>query len=89
MDKLVAVLEGWGFTKVEAQLQFLLNPENIPMAIWETLYAPLAAALLAYLIGLPLGVVLVVGAEGGIRPLPKWLGMLWETVCSHISWGQR
>lgn len=73
MDKLVAVLEGWGFTKVEAQLQFLLNPENIPMAIWETLYAPLAAALLAYLIGLPLGVVLVVGAEGGIRPLPKWL----------------
>ena len=73
MDKLVAVLEGWGFTKVEAQLQFLLNPENIPMAIWETLYAPLAAALLAYLIGLPLGVVLVVGEEGGIRPLPKWL----------------
>lgn len=72
-EQLIAFLEGLGFTKVEAQLEYLLNPENIPFAIWETLYAPLAATVLAYLIGLPLGVLLVTGEEGGIHPLPKWL----------------
>ncbi len=72
-EQLIAFLENLGFTKVEAQLEFLLNPENIPFAVWETLYAPLAATVLAYLIGLPLGVLLVTGEEGGIHPLPKWL----------------
>ena len=72
-EQLTAFLEGLGFTKVDAQLEYLLNPENIPFAIWETLYAPLAATVLAYLIGLPLGVLLVTGEEGGIHPLPKWL----------------
>lgn len=72
-EQLIAFLEGLGFTKVDAQLEYLLNPENIPFAIWETLYAPLAATVLAYLIGLPLGVLLVTGEEGGIHPLPKWL----------------
>ena len=72
-EQFIAFLEQLGFTKVEDQLSYLLNPENIPFAIWETLYAPLAAAALAYLIGLPLGVLLVTGEEGGIHPLPKWL----------------
>lgn len=72
-EQLITFLEDLGFTKVEAQLEYLLNPENIPFAIWETLYAPLAATVLAYLIGLPLGVLLVTGEEGGIHPLPKWL----------------
>lgn len=84
MDKLIAFLEGLGFTKVDAQLEFLLNPESIPLAIWETLYAPLAAALLAYLIGLPLGVMLVVGEEGGIHPLPKWLMQMLNTVINLL-----
>ena len=66
-------LEGLGFTKVESQLEFLLNPETIPFAIWETLYAPLAATILAYAIGLPLGVLLVTGSQDGIHPLPRWL----------------
>ncbi len=73
MEQLIQFLEACGFSKVEAQLEFLLNPENIPFAIWETLYAPLAAALLAYVIGLPLGVLLVTGEPGGIRPVPKIL----------------
>lgn len=72
-EQLIAFLEGCGFAKVEAQLEYLLNPETIPFAIWETLYAPLAATVLAYLIGLPLGVLLVTGEEGGIHPLPRWL----------------
>lgn len=72
-EQLIAFLESCGFTRVEYQLEFLLDPKNIPHAIWETLYAPLAAAVLAYLIGLPLGVLLVTGDEGGIHPLPRWL----------------
>lgn len=72
-EQLIGFLEGCGFIKVEDQLSFLLNPENIPFAIWETLYAPLVAALLAYVIGLPLGVLLVTGEEGSIHPLPRWL----------------
>ena len=72
-EQLIAFLEQLGFTKVEAQLDYLLTPETIPFAIWETLYAPLAATVLAYLIGLPLGVLLVTGDEGGIHPLPRWL----------------
>lgn len=73
LEWLIELFESWGFNKVEDQLEFLLNPANIPFAIWETLYAPLLAAVFAYLIGLPLGVLLVTGEEGGIHPLPKWI----------------
>ena len=83
-EQLIAFLEQLGFTKVEAQLSYLLNPENIPFAIWETLYAPLAATILAYLIGLPLGVLLVTGEEGGIHPLPKWLMRTLNTVINLL-----
>jgi D-methionine transport system permease protein len=83
-EQLIAFFEALGFTKVEAQLSYLLNPENIPFAIWETLYAPLAATVLAYLIGLPLGVLLVTGEEGGIHPLPKWLMRTLNTVINLL-----
>ena len=73
MEQLILFLESVGFKKVEEQLEFLLDPANLPFAIWETLYAPLLAAVFAYLIGLPLGVLLVTGEEKGIAPLPKWL----------------
>ena len=73
LDTLTLFFENLGFRKVPEQLEFLLNPENIPFAIWETLYAPLAATVLAYVIGLPLGILLVTGEEGGVRPLPKTL----------------
>ena len=83
-EQLIAFLEQLGFTKVEAQLEYLLNPESIPFAIWETLYAPLAATVLAYLIGLPLGVLLVSGEEGGIHPLPQWLMRTLNTVINLL-----
>ena len=44
-----------------------------PFAIWETFYATVLATFFAILIGLPLGVLLVVGEKGGVRPLPAWL----------------
>lgn len=84
LEQLIELLEGWGISRVEDQLTFLLNPENIPMSIWETLYAPLLAAAFAYIIGLPLGVLLVTGEEDGIRPLPKWIMRVLNTLINLL-----
>ena len=43
------------------------------LALSETVYVTLLATFFAIVIGLPLGVLLVTGQKGGIRPLPKWL----------------
>ena len=40
---------------------------------WETVYVTILATAFAVIIGLPLGVLLVVGEKDGILPLPKWL----------------
>jgi D-methionine transport system permease protein len=69
---------------VSDQLEYLLNPANIPFAIWETLYAPLLAAVFAYVIGLPLGILLVTGEEGGIRPMPKGVMQVLNTVINLL-----
>lgn len=44
--------------------QFLLST-------WETVYVTILSTLFAFIIGLPLGVLLVTGEENGIKPLPK------------------
>ena len=46
--------------------------EMIKTGIWETVYMTFLSSFLAYVIGLPLGVLLVVIDEDGIRPVP-WL----------------
>ena len=84
LEKIAALLESWGAKNALDQLEFLLDPGTLPFAIWETLYAPLAAALLAYLIGLPLGILLVTGEEGGIRPLNKGLMGTLNTVINLL-----
>lgn len=38
---------------------------------WETLYSTILATLVAYALGLILGVLLVVGEENGVLPLPR------------------
>lgn len=43
------------------------------LAFWETLYVTILAMFFAVLIGLPLGVLLVVGEKDGLAPLPGWL----------------
>ena len=43
---------------------------EMPLATWETIYVTILATLFAVIIGLPLGVLLVVGEKDGIRPLP-------------------
>ena len=40
------------------------------VAIWETFYITIFATAFALLLGIPLGVLLVVGEKGGVLPLP-------------------
>ncbi|MBR6574501.1 MAG: ABC transporter permease [Clostridia bacterium] len=70
LESLTVFFENLGIVKVPEQLEYLSDLPNLLFAVWETLYAPLAATLFAYVIGLPLGVLLVTGEKEGIRPLP-------------------
>ena len=53
--------------------------EEFPFALWETVYATILATLFAVIIGLPLGILLVVGEKDNILPLPK-------PVLSILNW---
>ncbi len=57
----------------EANVTLLENiiRQDLLKAIGETLYMTFLPTIIAFAIGLPLGVLLVTGAEGGIHPLPK------------------
>ena len=54
--------------KVAQQIEIILSEYGF--ATWETLYSLALEVLFAYVIGLPLGVLLVTGEKEGIRPLP-------------------
>ena len=84
MEQFIALLESWGISKAAEQLEFLLDPANIPFAIRVTLYAPMLAAVFAYVIGLPLGILMVTGEPGGIHPLPKPLMTFLNTVINLL-----
>lgn len=43
------------------------------VAVWETFYVTVLSSLFAFIIGLPLGVLLVTGDKDGVLPLPGWL----------------
>lgn len=65
MDKFFtpeALSEAWEII----QSEFLL-------ATWETIYVTVLATAFALLLGLPIGVLLVVGEKNGVMPLPNWL----------------
>ena len=57
--------------KVAQQTQIILNEYGF--ATWETLYSLVLEVLFAYVIGLPVGVILFTGEKDGIKPLPGWL----------------
>lgn len=57
--------------KVAQQMEIISSEYGF--ALWETLYSLALEVLFAYVIGLPLGVLLVTGEKEGVRPLPKWL----------------
>ena len=49
---------------IEETLWILQN--EIPMAVWETIYVTILATVFAIILGLPLGVLLVVGEKDGV-----------------------
>ena len=51
--------------------------------IWETLYMTLLSTVIAYAIGLPLGVVLTVTDKGGLHPIP-WLNRVLGVVVNFF-----
>lgn len=61
------------FTPEKIAYALDLLKSEIPFAIWETFYVTVIATLFAFVIGLPLGVILVCGEKNGILPLPRWL----------------
>lgn len=61
------------FSSEKLQTAVDILKHDIPGAVLETLYVTLIATIFAFVIGLPLGVLLVVGDKGGILPLPTWL----------------
>ena len=73
IESIIRFFETLGINKAAAQVEFLLEPATLPFALWETVYVTALGTILAYVIGLPLGVILVTGGEDGIRPLPAWL----------------
>ena len=53
--------------KVAQQLEIIFS--EFGFATWETMYSLVLEVVFAYVIGLPLGVILVMGEKDGIRPL--------------------
>ena len=57
--------------KVAQQMEIIFSEYGF--AIWETMYALVLEVIFAYVVGLPLGVLLVTGEKEGIRPMPGWV----------------
>lgn len=53
------------------------------LGVWETLYMTVTSAVLAYIIGLPLGVVLVLTDRDGLSPV-VWLNKILGTVVNLV-----
>lgn len=56
---------------LKESLDILLN--DMPYALFETVYVTLLATFFSIVIGLPLGVLLVAGEKNGVLPLPSFV----------------
>ena len=68
--------------KVAEQVQLIVS--QFPFATWETLYSLVLEVVFAYVIGLPLGVLLVTGEREGIHPLPGWVMKIMNVVINLL-----
>ncbi len=59
MFDMETLIEAWDILK-----------DELLMSIWETLYVTVLSTFFAFVLGLPLGVILVTGEKDGIHPLP-------------------
>ena len=72
------------FTQEAINEALLVLKTEIPLAVWETVYVTLIATLFAVILGLPLGVLMVVGDRDGVLPLPKWLMHILDIVINLL-----
>lgn len=72
------------FSKESLELALEVIKTEIPFAIFETVYVTLLSTFFAILIGLPVGVILVVGEKNGILPLPAWIMKLLNIVINLL-----
>ena len=68
--------------KVAEQVELIVS--QFPFATWETLYSLVLEVVFAYIIGLPLGVLLVTGEREGIHPLPGWVMKIMNVVINLL-----
>ncbi len=52
---------------------WLILKEQIVLSTWETIYVTVLSTFFACVIGLPLGILLVVGEKDNILPVPRWV----------------
>lgn len=71
--------------RLSIALDMLKN--DMPYALWETLYATVLATLFAVIIGLPLGILLAVGGKDGIIRVPKWVLSLLGVLINLLRFG--
>ena len=80
-DWIISILS---VTDAKAADQITYLVDSIPFAVWETIYSTVVATAFAYLIGLPLGVLLVTGEKDGIRPLSPALMQVLNVVINLL-----
>ena len=72
------------FSADSVQLAWEVIQAEIPFAIWETFYVTVVSTALAVVIGLPLGVLLVVGDKNGVLPLSRWLMQILNVIINLL-----
>ena len=89
-EALIQVFESWGIAKVPEQIAYLSDFGELAFSVWETVYAPALATLFAYVIGLPLGIILVIGETGIVnllRSVPFLILMVMVVPLSRLILG--
>ena len=72
------------FSPESTKLALDILQNEIPFAIWETVYVTIISTFLALVVGLALGVLLVVGEKDGILPLPKSILSVFNAVINLL-----
>ena len=72
------------FSEANVTLLKQIVQRDLLKAIGETMFMTFVPTILAFVIGLMLGILLVIGEEGGIRPLPRWLMSVLNTVINLL-----
>lgn len=72
------------FTADKLLMAWEVLKAEIPFAIWETFYVTVLSTALALVIGLPLGVLLVVGDKKGVLPLPPFIMQILNVVINLL-----